>query len=81
MALFGVTIAVLSPHDREAARLLDMFEAQYELAPYETTDTSRSYDIEAVSAKLARREVADRLGEIGGATWPEHLAISRGDDP
>ena len=81
MPLFGVTIAKLSPHVEKAARLLDVFEAQYGLAPCESTETSRGYDIEAPSAKLARRAVADRLHEIGGDDWPDHLPIARGDDP
>lgn len=68
------------PYDEKAARLLDMFEAQYGLAPYESTETLRGYDIQAPSAKLARRKVADRLREIGGGDWPDHLAIARGDD-
>ncbi|MBV9604957.1 MAG: hypothetical protein JO027_07615 [Solirubrobacterales bacterium] len=81
MPLFGVTIAKPSPEDERAIRLLDMFEAEYGLVSYESTETSRGYDIEAPTAKLARREVANRLREIGGSDWPDYLAIARGDDP
>jgi hypothetical protein len=58
-----------------------MYEAETGNASHETTVTTRHYLIEAPSLQQAKRKVVDDLKRLGGETWPDHLAIARGDDP
>jgi hypothetical protein len=75
-----VLIAKLAPNDPQADRILDMYEAETGNAPNLDLGNKRTYYIEAKSMHAAERQVADDLRRVGGNTWPDHVAIARGDD-
>lgn len=71
---YQVTVRRKSPNDPGYDRMLDMLEANHEMAPINPGDEDRVYIVTAASSTDAGTVIGRLLDAVGYGDWPEHIA-------